>query len=243
MPESQVGAIRALIEEVALSKATKLLLSRGLADSQDPSVEGKLRALHPISQPHLVAGADLPSLVQGSLGEGTDADTEEPKWAKRAWDAISSFPPGSAGGPSGLRPVHLKECCRKLGEGSSLVQALGTFSEVAITHHLSSWRAGGAMRFLSDPAVQEGRRRETHSRGRDPPTDCGQMPPPIGSGEGRGGVPPTPPVWSRCAKCGRDVGMGLQRLVQAKHVEATRSTSSSRSTSPTPLTPSAGTPC
>jgi hypothetical protein len=31
MPESQVGAIRALIEEGALSKATKLLLSRGLA--------------------------------------------------------------------------------------------------------------------------------------------------------------------------------------------------------------------
>jgi hypothetical protein len=52
MPESQVGAIRALIEEGALSKATKLLLSRGLADSQDPSVEGKLRALHPKADPH-----------------------------------------------------------------------------------------------------------------------------------------------------------------------------------------------
>ena len=42
MPESQVGAIRALIEEGALSKATKLLLSRGLADSQDPSLVGSL---------------------------------------------------------------------------------------------------------------------------------------------------------------------------------------------------------
>ena len=134
MPESQVGAIRALIEEGALSKATKLLLSCGLADSQDPSVEGKLRALHPNASPHVVAGVDLPSLVKGSLGSDTGADAEEPKWAKRAWDAISSFPPGTAGGPSGLRPVHLKECCRKLGEGSSLVQAVGTFSEVDITH-------------------------------------------------------------------------------------------------------------
>ncbi len=61
MPESQVGAIRALIEEGALSKATKLLLSRGLADTQDPSVEGKLLGLHPSDFPHLVAGADLPA--------------------------------------------------------------------------------------------------------------------------------------------------------------------------------------
>ncbi len=105
---------------------------------------------------------------------------------KERGTAVSSFPPSLC-----LRPVHLKECFRKLGEGSSLVQALGTFCEVA----LSSWRAGGVVRLLPDPW----RRRETHSRRRDPPTDCGQMPPLIGGDEGRGGVPPTPPVWSRCA--------------------------------------------
>ena len=41
LPASQVGRIRALVEEGALSKATKLLLSTGLADSTDPSVCGK----------------------------------------------------------------------------------------------------------------------------------------------------------------------------------------------------------
>jgi hypothetical protein len=47
MPESQVESIRALEEEGALAKAAKMLLSTGLADTQDPTVEGKLRALHP----------------------------------------------------------------------------------------------------------------------------------------------------------------------------------------------------
>ena len=95
MPESQVESIRALVEEGALAKAAKMLLSTGLADAQDPTVEGKLRALHPAGAKHLVAGADLPSLVQGSLGDATDADQEWVLvWAKRAWDAISSFPPG-----------------------------------------------------------------------------------------------------------------------------------------------------
>ena len=60
MPGSQVVAIRTLVEEGALSKATKLLVSTGLANSQDPDVERVLRDLHPQAQPHLVAGDDLP---------------------------------------------------------------------------------------------------------------------------------------------------------------------------------------
>ena len=135
MPESQVEMIRALVGEGALSKAAKLLTSQGLANSQDPIVESALRGLHPQALPHLVAGGALPASVQGSLPSEAEAEENgEPTWAKRAWDAITSFPPGSAGGPSGLRPIHLSECCRKIGEGSTLVQALGMFTETALTN-------------------------------------------------------------------------------------------------------------
>jgi hypothetical protein len=133
MPTAQVGKIRALVEEGALSKAAKLLLSQGLADSRDPTVDRVLRELHPPPQPHMVAGDALPSSAPGGLAhEGEEAEKAE-IWAKRAWSAITSFPPGSAGGPSGLRPTHLKEVCRKLGAGAPLVQALGAFAETALT--------------------------------------------------------------------------------------------------------------
>ena len=62
-----------------------------------------------------------------------DKDTQEAEWTKIARRAIASFPPGSSGGPSGLRPVHLSECCRKLGEGAPLAHALGQFAQVALT--------------------------------------------------------------------------------------------------------------
>ena len=38
MPTAQIGKIQALVEEGALSKAAKLLLSQELADSRDPAV-------------------------------------------------------------------------------------------------------------------------------------------------------------------------------------------------------------
>ncbi len=117
--ESQVGSICALIKEGALFNATKLFLPRGLADCQDPSVEEKLRALHPTASPHLLGGANLTSFKESLMGEVTGADTEEPNGGQRACDAIRSFPPGLKGGPSGLSPVHLKDSCRKLREVSS----------------------------------------------------------------------------------------------------------------------------
>ena len=121
MPPSQVEKIQSLVEG-ALSKATKLLLSTGLADSQAQGVERVLRDLHPPALPHLVAGADLPMSIASSLaGPVTEEDDGESEWARKAWSAITSFPPGSAGGPSGLRPIRLSECCRKLGSGSPLV--------------------------------------------------------------------------------------------------------------------------
>ena len=64
---SQVGKMRALVEEGALSMATKMLVSTGLANSQDPSVEQALRDLHPDALPHFVAGNDLPQAISTSL--------------------------------------------------------------------------------------------------------------------------------------------------------------------------------
>ena len=126
-----MGKIRSLVEEGALSKAAKLLVSDGLVNSQDPGVERALWDLHPQPLPHLVAGDDLPTSVPNSLA-GPEDEEDDP-WAKKAWRAITSFPPGSAGGPSGLRPIHLSECCRKMGPGSPLVQAIGAFAKVAVT--------------------------------------------------------------------------------------------------------------
>ena len=129
----QVGKIRALVEQGALSKATKLLVSTGLANSQDPSVEQALQDLHPEALPHLVGGDDLPRTIPNSLANQAGEEQEQDTWAKRAWSAVTSFPPRSAGGPSGLRPIHLSECCRKLGPGSPLVHALGALAETALT--------------------------------------------------------------------------------------------------------------
>ena len=76
MPAAQVGKIRSLVEEGALSKATKLLVSTGLANSQDPEVERLLRQLHPPALPHLVASADLPeSKPNGFADDGEQGGT------------------------------------------------------------------------------------------------------------------------------------------------------------------------
>ena len=133
MQASHVATIRALVEEGALSKAAKMLIAQGLADSENPVVEKALRELHPPPQPHMVAVDALPSAVQGNLAGDMEEAEKAEVWEKRVWSAITSFPPGSAGGPSGLRPTHLKEICRKLGPGTPVVAAIGVFVEVAVT--------------------------------------------------------------------------------------------------------------
>ena len=130
------GAIRtihSLVEEGALSKAAKHLLSEGLADASDPSVLERLRALHPTAPP-VVTGGDtaLPDFLDPRLSDADDACD----WGKLAWKAVSSFSPGSAPGPSGLRPGHLKECLQKEGRASSLQGALGSLAQLSIERGL-----------------------------------------------------------------------------------------------------------
>jgi hypothetical protein len=85
------------LRQHSLSKATKLLLSTGLANSQDPGVKQALLDLHPVSHPHLVMGADLPMDVASNVTFEGDKEAEEAEWTMRARRAITSFPPGSAG--------------------------------------------------------------------------------------------------------------------------------------------------
>ena len=85
------GAIRTIhsfVEEGALSKAAKHLLSEGLADASDPSVLERLRALHPTAPP-VVTGGDtaLPDFPYPRLSDADDACD----WGKLAWKAVSSF--------------------------------------------------------------------------------------------------------------------------------------------------------
>ena len=121
-----VAVIRGLVEEGALAKAAKHLVSRGVADSHDPDVAAKLRDLHPSGQPIALGGeGELP------LSIPTDLNVADTEWGKRAVLAIASFPPGSATGPSGLRPCHLKECLRRPGSCSALQGGLGAFIEAA----------------------------------------------------------------------------------------------------------------
>jgi hypothetical protein len=74
----------------------------------------------------------LPDFINPGLPNGDDGCD----WGKLAWQAVTTFAPGSAPGPSGLRPGHLKECLQKEGKGSALQGALGSLAKLGIEHGL-----------------------------------------------------------------------------------------------------------
>ena len=112
--------IKGLIQEGKLIKTAKHLLSEGLADSTDPAIAEKLRQLHPLGTPvSLGDNYALPQVVNSGL-----TAAHNPDWARLVQDAVASFPPGSAPGPSGLRPCHLRDCLSKPGQASSLLLAI-----------------------------------------------------------------------------------------------------------------------
>ena len=112
--ESFCRTVQKLVGEGAFSKACKHLLSKGVHDSTDPEVQAKLRDLHPTSpSPNLEAlhMENVPHLPWDTSAEGD----EERLRALLA--LITHFPPGTAGGPSGLKPSHLKECVQDANSG------------------------------------------------------------------------------------------------------------------------------
>ena len=120
LPKGVVETIRGLVEEGALSKAAKHLLSEGLADSHVPGVKERLRSLHPQRPPVALADAGLPETIPVDLTGGDESFS----WDDATWEGAMSFPPGSAPGPSGLRPTHLRDLLLKEGRGGGLHVAL-----------------------------------------------------------------------------------------------------------------------
>ena len=122
LPTHVADTIRGLVEEGAYSKAAKHLLSRGTASLSDPKVAEKLSALHPKGRT-VQLGEDEPLPANLPI----DWDLTKDDWEVRALKAIQSFPCGSAAGPSGLRPSHLKDCLKRAGPTAALKGGLSDF--------------------------------------------------------------------------------------------------------------------
>ena len=97
--------IKSCLQEGAISKAAKELLSDGL-HPWTPSVSQKLHELHP-QKPLPPFRDSFADEVHG------DCSPEE------LLGILKSFPLGSAPGPSGLRPVHLLECVSMTREANN----------------------------------------------------------------------------------------------------------------------------
>ena len=96
-----------------------------MADVQDPAIKTKLQGLHPQRPPVNLADHGLPAGIQVDL----TCEDKDFSWADVTWEAAMSFPPGSAPGPSGLRPGHLKDLLLKEGRGGGLHAALQALVE------------------------------------------------------------------------------------------------------------------
>ena len=128
MPEAAVTLIKALVQEGALSKAAEMLVSEKVLDASDPAVLARLKELHPIGE-QVSLGGDNPL---PRIGDEPGADLDEDEWPIRLMKALTAFPPGSAPGPSGLRPGHLKDLLRRPGTSGALLEGLLGFCRAAI---------------------------------------------------------------------------------------------------------------
>jgi len=109
------------LAEGAPGRALQLLTSEGVCDAADSAVLARLRELHPKAE-----GPTLEPLLPEDRPDVT------PSWASDqllAMEAVVwSFPPGSAAGPSGLRPQHLLDCLNSADSAAKagLLEALLT---------------------------------------------------------------------------------------------------------------------
>jgi len=115
------AAVRNLLAEGEPGRALQLLISDVVTDSTDPAVLTHLRELHP--------QAEEPGKAAPFHENRPDY---APSWATDqlvAMEAVvRSSPPGSAAGPSGLRPRHLLDCLNSAESAAktALLEALLT---------------------------------------------------------------------------------------------------------------------
>ena len=122
--------LQALVTEGAIGKAAKHLLSEGLHDAASPGILDTLKSLHP--QP--AAPPTLPPQTE-QWGDVLLDDIGERK--KLLKEVITRFPPGSAPGPSGLRPRHLQDILQGDSVGASrLLEGLSLLTELCETGNL-----------------------------------------------------------------------------------------------------------
>ena len=147
-----LASLQGLMDDGAFSKAAKHLLSEGVHDSGDLEIHRLLENLHPKRHPPQYLNAGLPWEVDSSL-EGLKTRLKELR------RTVMSFPLGSAGGPSGLRPQHLQDCIqRDVGIGGLLLTALDTFVckalEGNIPQQCATFLAGAKLIPLRKPGAK-----------------------------------------------------------------------------------------
>ena len=123
------GQLQSLIGEGALGKAAKHLVSEGIHDPCDPKVLEILRLLHP-QPPNGPTIPDCPTW-------GTCLEDDPGIRKQTLKTVIQSFPPGSAPGPSGLRPKHLQDILQGDQQGSTaLLHGLAMLTESCETGNM-----------------------------------------------------------------------------------------------------------
>jgi len=103
--ERLLSRMEGLVGHGALGKGSRLLMSDGVQDPEDPVVLQTLRDLHPsCGAPGYLVGTDsMETLIVDYSREATQDRIVA------SWKAVFSFPKDSAAVPSGLRPDHLND--------------------------------------------------------------------------------------------------------------------------------------
>ena len=113
-------AVDRALADGALSKAAQIVLQstdRSTSCNDVSKMKECMESLHPKEDQR-----NLPPPPHQSAVDSIEVTAESIR------KAVKSFPLGSSGGPSGLRPAHLSECLDSQA-GASLAEALATFVE------------------------------------------------------------------------------------------------------------------
>ena len=122
--DSLAARVSAKLEEGDFRGAVRLASSDATLAPMDNSTFAALQEKHPPSHPDSI----FPPLQEDFLSNSISASDED------IIKAIRSFPNGSAGGPDGLRPQHLKDMIDSSADGGCqvLLPALTSFVELVL---------------------------------------------------------------------------------------------------------------